>query len=146
MSVAVTSAADVRPGDLVEFAPYNNFRQAPPVVCTVVKAGKSSLTFTAPNGTTQRKSFTTAYTSRSFGRGPTRRGPTRHVHHNFRRLDARDRWMREIPRGLNITADAYRGFVSIVLTADDVRDHVTTSNHLALLADWLAKEPARGAP
>lgn len=141
MSTAVAIASDVRPGDLVEFAPYNSFRQAPPVVCAVVKVGKSSLTFTVSNGTTQRKSFTTVYTSRSFGRGPSR-----HTHHNFRRLDARDRWIREIPRGLRITADAHRGFVSIVLTADDVRDHVTTSNRLALLADWLAKEPPTGAP
>lgn len=141
MTTAVSTASDVRPGDLVEFAPYNNFRQAPPVVCTVVKVGKSSLTFMAPNGTTQRKSFTTVYTSRSFGRGTSR-----HTHHNFRRLDARDRWIREIPRGLSVIADAHRGFVSIVLTADDVRSHVTTGNRLALLADWLAREPPRGAP
>lgn len=141
MTAAVTGAADVRPGDLVEYSPYSNFRTPPAIVCTVVKVGKSSLTFTTPDGQTQRKAFTTSYTSRSFGRVPTR-----HTRHNFRRLDARDRWMREIPRDLHVTADVYRGFVSVVLTADDVRDHVTTSTGLALLAEWLTKEPPRGTP
>ncbi len=140
MMTIVNGPADVRPGDLVEFVPYNNFRTPPAIVCTVVKVGKSSLTFTTPDGQTQRKAFTASYVSRSHFRS------SRGTHHNFRRLDARDRWMREIPRGLSVTADAYRGFVSIVLTAADVRDHATTSNRLALLADWLAKEPDRGTP
>ncbi len=40
----------------------------------------------------------------------------------------------------------HRGFVSAVLTADNVRDRYTTANQIAALADWLETEPAKGKP
>ena len=140
MTTDVRSAADVAPGDLVEYQPHDAWRSPPPVVCEVVRVSKASLTIKLSDGTQIRKAYVTRYTSRSF------RGPSHHERFNFRRLDAHDRWLRKMPMTpLSVVTD-HRGLVSVVLTAADVRDHFTTANRLAALADWLAAEPAKGAP
>ena len=140
MTTDVRSAADVAPGDLVEYQPHDAWRSPPPVVCEVVRVSKASLTIKLSDGTQIRKAYVTRYTSRSF------RGPSHHEWFSFRRLDAHDRWLRKMPMTpLSVVAD-HRGLVSVVLTAADVRDHFTTANRLAALADWLAAEPAKGAP
>lgn len=141
MTTDVRSAADVAPGDLVEYRPHDAWRSPPPVVCEVVRVGKSSLTIKLSDGTQIRKAYVTRYTSRS---SPGR--SSRHEWHNFSRLDAHDRWLRKMPKTpFHVVADQ-RGFVSVVLTATDVRDHFTTANRLAALADWLAAEPSKGVP
>lgn len=141
MTTVVRNSGDVAPGDLVEYQPHNAWRCPPPVVCKVLRAGKSSLTVKAPDGSEIRKAYVTSYTSRS-----SFRGTSRHEWTNFRRLDAHDRWLSAMPKAsFHIVAD-HRGFISAVLTAENVRDHYTTANRLAALADWLATEPAKGAP
>ena len=140
MTTDVRSAADVAPGDLVEYRPHAAWSTPPTVVCEVVRVSKASLTIKLADGTQIRKAYLTRYTSRSM------RGTSRHEWFNFRRLDAHDRWLRKMPRTpLSVVADRH-GLMSVVLTAADVRDHFTTANRLAALADWLAAEPAKGAP
>ena len=140
MTTDVRSAADVAPGDLVEYQPHSAWRSPPAVVCEVVLVRKASLTIELVDGTQIRKAYVTRYMSRSMC------GTSRHEWFNFRRLDAYDRWLRKMPRTpLSVVAD-HRGLVSVVLTADDVRDHFTTANRIAALADWLAAEPAKGVP
>jgi hypothetical protein len=51
-----------------------------------------------------------------------------------------------MPKALDVIADRRRGLVSVVLTAENVRDRFTTSNHLVALADWLAREVPEGTP
>lgn len=141
MTTVVRNSGDVAPGDHVEYQPYNAWRSPPPVVCEVLRVGKSTLTVRAPDGSEIRKAYVTRYTSRS-----SFRGQSRHELTNFRRLDAHDRWLRDMPKAsFHVGAD-HRGFVSAVLTAENVRDRYTTANQIAVLADWLEAEPARGKP
>ena len=139
MSSVVFGPADVAPSDLVNFHGYNSFRSPAPVgPCVVVRVGKASLTVRGPGGKEFRKAYAITYRSRGW------RGGT-HTHHNFRRLDAMDRWLRERPVvSLNVVANT-GGFSSVVLTADDLRSMTRTCAHLAVLAAWIDRMPKNGA-
>lgn len=139
MTDAVHSAADVAVGDLVSFHGYNSFRSPAPVgPCVVVRVGKASLTVRGPGGNEFRKAYAITYRSRGWSGGA-------HTHHNFRRLDAMDRWLSERPvTSLSITAGR-RGFVSVVLTVDNLRDMAATTADLAALSIWIGRQPTAGA-
>ena len=64
-------------------------------------------------------------------------------HVNFYSLNARECWLAAPPAEFDgaVCADLGRGFVSMVLTADDVRDLAATTVRLKKLAAWLAAEP-----
>lgn len=135
MAVEVTNGSVVKVGDVVE---YHELDRQGWVICTVCRITAKGLTVRLPNGKTLNRPFRVTYRIRSWGGGTGN-------HYNFRRLDGRERWLLEMPKALEVVADCRRGLVSVVLTAENVRDHLT-ANHLAALADWLAREVPEGTP
>lgn len=139
MPTKVTGGASVAVGDTVAYCERGEFRSPPPVICTVVRITRTGMTVKLPNGSTINRAFRTTYRVRSWGGGIGE-------HYNFGRLDGRERWLRELPAGLSAVTDYQRGLVSVVLTDEDIRNHLTTSNRLAELAAWLAREVPAGTP
>jgi hypothetical protein len=135
----VRSAKDVSVGDAVEYFQRGKRRNPAPVPCTVVRITRTGLTVRMPDGSTTNKRIATPYKSSTWDRKT-------HVHYNFHRPDARERWLADRPKALSPLVDYARGFVSVVLTADDVRNHAATSMKLLALANWLAREVPQGVP
>lgn len=139
MATFVTDGKAVAVGDIVTYHQRGKHRSPPPVVCTVVRATRTGLTVKLPDGSMVSRQFAVTYRVRAWGGGTA-------THHNFHRLDGRERWLLAKPEGLNVVADYHRGFSTVILTADDVRDLRTTTIRLAELADWLEREVAKGTP
>lgn len=129
MGTPILRPADVVAGDLIKLQrPYG---QA--TVCKVVRAGVSGVTVQLPSGAENRLPYT-----------EVRLGAVSVLTHvNFYSLDARERWLATAPDG--VIADAARGFVSIVLTADDMRDLPATTARLTKLKAWIDAEPKAAA-
>lgn len=124
MGTPILGPKDTAVGDLIELRqPYRN------VVCKVVRASAGGMTVQPLTGAKVRLPYTEA-----------RLGAVSVLTCvNFYNLDARARWLAATPDG--VIADAARGFVSIVLTADDMRDLPATTARLTKLKAWIDAEP-----
>lgn len=134
----VNGPNDVKPGDLVRYIEWGEYRSTESVV-TVVRAGDKRLTFRKEDGATSVAAYTRTVTGKVF------RATKRWTHRNFIKLEERDLWLHRMPVARYVapvmSAEGVRSAVVLAPALANTADLAVVHDEIDRLAAWMATEP-----